>query len=182
MQIEDERRWLLTDGMPSTSTLELVRSEGFEHITQFYTPTTTGSQRFRKAVGTKGNHYTQTIKGPKNFSAGAEWEVDTEQWVYDLMQNSSIGSVEKGRTTLWIENYLYELDEFMGNCAGLVIVELEFRIPPNTEADVVKALHDEYRKCGLPGVFGENREITGDSSYSNYSLALDGIPEVVYDH
>ena len=182
MQIEDERRWLLLEGMPHPLDQELFKTERFDHIVQFYTATQRGSQRFRKAVGTNGNHYTQTIKSPKDYSAGAEWEVDTQQWVYELMLRSSIGSVEKGRTTILVDGDIYELDEFMGNCTGLVIVERELRVPAGTEASLAEAMYSSYRNARLPDIFGDNQEITGDNSYSNHNLALDGIPAITYDH
>jgi CYTH domain-containing protein len=182
VKIEDERRWLLPNGMPDLNTRAVSCVDKYEHITQFYTSTAKGTQRFRKAVGTNGNHYSTTIKAPKDFSAGAEWEVDTEQWVYELMLKSSIGAVEKSRTTLLVDGELFELDEFMGNCTGLVIVELEFHAPENADQALADMLHSEYLALELPGVFGESREITGDKSYSNYWLALNGIPDVVYDH
>lgn len=182
MKTEDERRWLLLDGMPDLGTRKVASVDHYDHITQFYIASKLGSHRFRKAVGTRGNRYTETIKGPKEFSAGPEWEVETDQWVYEMKLHDSIGTVEKTRTTTVVDGQVYEVDDFMGRCSGLVIVELEFRPPEGTKPEVVKLLRKQYHKIKLPAVFGRNLEITGDSSYSNLSLALFGIPEITYDH
>lgn len=183
MEIEDERRWLLLDGMPDLNSRKFTSVDQYDHITQFYLPTKEGTLRFRKAVGTRGNHYSQTIKGPKDYSAGPEWNVlEVEEWVFGLMQKSAIGTVEKGRTAILAQAMKFELDEFMGSCAGLVIVELEFMAPKNADPNLVELLHQQYRELELPEAFGRNIEITGDNAYGNYWLALNGIPQVVHDH
>jgi adenylate cyclase len=70
--------------------------------------------------------------------------------------------IEKTRHHVRHRGYLYEVDVFGGQLAGLVVAELE------TPEDV----SDEK----LPDWLG--REVTGESRFYNASLALGGIPEI----
>lgn len=78
------------------------------------------------------------------------------------MEHFAIGSViEKTRHLVRHGEHLYEVDEFSGAHAGLVIAELE------TERDVTDA--------DLPAWL--SREVTGVPAYYNSALALHGLPE-----
>lgn len=172
MQTEDERRWLLPDGMPDLNTREVSSVDSVEPVFQFYLSTKNGSLRFRH----KGPKYYQTIKGKKVGSKAAEWEVEIEEWVFSLMCENSIGFTQKTRTTLRANGSMFELDEFDHPLTGLVIVELEFHgVDDNPELN--EFLYQKYQKLSLPEFFGRSIEITGDSRYSNLQLALNGLPE-----
>ncbi|CAG1008857.1 MAG: CYTH domain-containing protein [Rhizobiaceae bacterium] len=69
--------------------------------------------------------------------------------------------IEKTRHHVSWRGYVYEVDVFEGDLAGLVVVELE--------------TPDEVADADLPPWLG--REVTGDSTYYNSSLALYGRPE-----
>ena len=78
------------------------------------------------------------------------------------MQAFAIGSViDKTRHDVRFGGHVYEVDVFAGALSGLILVELE---TPEEVADVE-----------LPGWLG--REITGEATYYNASLALQGRPE-----
>lgn len=68
--------------------------------------------------------------------------------------------IEKVRHHVPWRDYVYEVDVFEGDLAGLVVVELETA--------------DEVADADLPPWLG--REVTGDSAYYNSSLALFGRP------
>ncbi len=71
--------------------------------------------------------------------------------------------VEKTRRLLRLgANITAEVDEYTGDLAGLVVVEVEF-------ADEQAA-----RAFEAPAWFG--RELTGERAYANRSLACDGLP------
>lgn len=182
VKYEDERRWLLLNGMIDTHNNQIERVESIERITQFYVATKVGSLRYRTSLNQKtGKHtYTETYKAPKEFSRGAEHESEIPHWVSEMMFSSQIGSVIKTRTTLTVQGWQFELDEFCNECSGLVIVELEFRADAKMDAGLVSALHNDYLAEILPECFGHNIEITGDSSYSNYKLATTGVPNQYY--
>ncbi|WEX09377.1 CYTH domain-containing protein [Chelativorans sp. AA-79] len=78
------------------------------------------------------------------------------------MERFSLGSVvEKVRHLVSHGGHIYEVDEFCGALAGLVLAELE------TAAEVAEP--------DLPPWLG--REVTGHPAYYNASLALHGLPE-----
>lgn len=75
----------------------------------------------------------------------------------------SIGNViEKVRYEIPFEGFLWEIDVYEGNLAGLVVAEVE--------------LQSEDQQPAIPPWIG--LELTGDSAYSNQSLALYGLPEI----
>lgn len=65
------------------------------------------------------------------------------------------GRVEKYRNNIKIQSYLFEIDEFLGESAGLVIAELE--------------LESESDDFPRPPWLGE--EVTGERRYYNAALA-----------
>jgi CYTH domain-containing protein len=184
IKYEDERRWLLTEGLPDTRGSWVEKVESIQRITQFYIPTVIGSLRYRCSsdVHTGKHTYTETYKAPKEFSRGAEHESEIPVWVYDIMYPNTIGETVKTRTTLTVDGWSFELDEFLNDCKGLVIVELEFRAHTEMEDGLVEALHNDYLAYVLPECFGRSMEITGDKSYSNQQLAIHGIPQSFYTY
>ena len=98
-----------------------------------------------------------TIKGPSEGAARDEFEypIPVEDADYLLSKLRSSGLVEKKRHELVHAELLWEIDEFLGDNAGLVVAEVE--------------LEDEGQAITLPEWVGE--EVTGDPSYYNASLA-----------
>lgn len=185
VKYEDERRWLLLDPTADITPGTITK---VETIVQFYTPVASGSHRFRESYETDADgmfvatNYTTTWKGPKQGSRGPELERFIDRMVYEMELPNSIGKTEKIRTTIEISDWKFEHDHFTGDCAGLVIVELEFTHPEELAPKLVAKLHAEYMALELPECFGRNIEITGDSAYSNYQLATHGIPESFYTY
>lgn len=169
MEYEDERRWLLLDGSPNLHTNAANTVLNYQHIVQFYLPTTVGSLRFRY----NGNRCVQTIKGPRVGSKKPESNREVELWEFDLMRQSSIGEITKTRTDVVVDGYTFELDHFLGPLECLVIVELEFHPSENLKLDEVR--YKKFQQLVLPTeVFEPNIEITEDDTYSNYQLAVNG--------
>jgi len=184
VKYEDERRWLLLDGMPDTNNTDIGHIDSVDRITQFYIPVTMGSLRYRRSINVRTGKetYTEAHKAPKEFSRGAECEVEIHYWVYEARMYDAIGNTIKTRTTLTIDDWVFELDEFLGECSGLVIVELEFKCDKSVDEEVAKQLYQQYLALQLPDCFGRNIEITGDSAYSNLQLATQGMPESFYEY
>ena len=171
MPLEIERRWLLLDGEPDLSSPRAKDMSHFRDIFQFYLQTESGTLRLRRA----GQEYFMTVKGEKVGASAPEWEVPTEQWVFEKLYSSRIGYTQKTRTEVRIDGEVYELDIF-SSPAGLVIVELELHLPQDNP-NLADFLEEEFMTLVLPECFGRNIEITTDKRYSNFSLALHGLPE-----
>lgn len=97
-----------------------------------------------------------TIKGPSHGAARAEYEyaipfADAEEMLDSLCERPLI---EKTRHRIEHEGLVWEVDEFHGENAGLVVAEVEL---PRADHPVVK-----------PGWIGE--EVTSDPRYFNASL------------
>ena len=71
--------------------------------------------------------------------------------------------IEKTRHTISCEGFIWEVDAYEGELAGLVIAEVE--------------LQSETDDPSLPLWLG--REVTGDGAWSNATLAVKGLPESV---
>ena len=98
-----------------------------------------------------------TIKGHRQGIARDEYEYpipfeDAERMLDTLIQT---GIVEKNRYTIPYEGFLWEVDEFLGDNAGLVVAEIE--------------LEDEAQPFSRPEWVGE--EITSDHRYTNAALS-----------
>lgn len=98
-----------------------------------------------------------TIKGPSTADGLARAEFEYEIPVSDaeaLLKLSEPGVVEKKRYLVPWKNHTVEVDEFMGDNAGLVMAEIEVSSREET--------------VDLPGFIGE--EVTGDKRYYNSQL------------
>jgi len=99
----------------------------------------------------------------------AAWQRDEFEYPISIteaqeMEPFALGTViEKTRHLVTHRDHLYEVDEFAGALAGLVLAELE---TPEHVAD-----------ADLPPWLG--REVTGDATFYNASLALRGLPETI---
>lgn len=97
-----------------------------------------------------------TVKGPKSGISRPEFEyaipvADADQMLADLCNGPLI---EKTRYRIPFDDVVWEVDEFGGPLAGLIIAEVELRA------------HDQPFR--LPAWIG--REVTTDTAYSSASL------------
>lgn len=97
-----------------------------------------------------------TIKGSQTGISRKEWEYsipveDAEDFLENLCEKPLI---EKRRYRISYEGMLWEVDEFFGDNAGLVIAEIE--------------LESEDQQFKKPGWIGD--EVTYDSHYYNANL------------
>lgn len=98
-----------------------------------------------------------TLKGPRTGAASAEHEFPVDPALArEALARSDLAALEKIRH-LWrgADGHLWEIDEFEGPLAGLIIAEVE--------------LDDEDEDVDLPGFLG--LEVTTAKAWSSHSLA-----------
>ena len=98
-----------------------------------------------------------TIKG---VSVGAtrleyEYEIPMNE-ARELLDNFSISELSKTRYKIKFENKIWEVDEFLGANAGLIIAEIE--------------LNSEDESFDIPSWV--DKEVTGDEKYYNSNLTI----------
>ena len=153
MATEIERKFLLRE-LPAT--LRLARRQT---IKQGYLALD-GDTEVRVRTGSQPPRL--TIKSGRG-EVRTEVELDVDgQRAAELWKLTEGRRVEKTRRRLRVDGVEAEVDEYEGDLAGLVVVEVEF---PDEEAS---------RAFTPPAWFG--RELTGDDAYANRSLAADGRP------
>jgi adenylate cyclase len=154
MATEIERKFLLSEVSP---TLRLARGEA---IKQGYLALD-GDTEVRLRTGSAPPRL--TIKSGRG-AVRTEVELPVEgrdaQALWELTEGRR---VEKTRRLMRIDGVRAEVDEYGGDLAGLVVVEIEF---PDEQA---------ARAFAPPAWFG--RELTGETEYANRSLACDGLPQ-----
>lgn len=98
-----------------------------------------------------------TIKGENNGTARREYEYEIPLFEAREMLDKICQRplIEKTRYKIQHANLTWEVDEFAGDNAGLILAEVE--------------LSDENQKIELPEWIGE--EVTGDPKYFNANLA-----------
>ena len=99
-----------------------------------------------------------TIKGPGDPSGISRYEWEKEISVTEaeeLLGLCEPGIINKIRHEVQIGNHIYEVDEFLGDNAGLIIAELE--------------LSDENESFEKPDWIG--KEVTGDLRFYSSSLS-----------
>jgi len=109
-------------------------------------------------VRTKGDQGFLTIKGKSNESGTSRMEWEKEISVNDaleLLQLCEKGAIDKIRYEVKVGIHTYEVDEFLGDNAGLVVAEIE--------------LSDENEAFIKPKWLGE--EVTGTERYYNAYLS-----------
>ena len=149
MAIEIERRFLVhgTDWKKFCSTEPQPVIQGY--VAQ--------GEGFVVRVRIIGSHGKLTLKSKKHHMTHQEYEYDIPvvdaREILDTIPSSE--RIEKVRHEVVHEGKLWEIDEFLGDNAGLCIAEIE--------------LDDAEEKLSLPQWVQE--EITHDDSYSNYSLS-----------
>ncbi len=108
-------------------------------------------------VRVAGTHGFLTIKG---LSVGAtrpeyEYEIPISDAI-ELLDNFSVSELSKIRYKIVFDNKMWEVDEFLGDNAGLIVAEIELKS------------EDEQFKC--PDWV--DKEVTGDERYYNSNLTV----------
>lgn len=149
MALEIERKFLVTGDYKSLAT-------SHSHIVQGYIC----SERGRTVrVRLRDERGYLTIKGPSRDGGLSRYEFEKEI-TYDealsLLMLCEPGKVDKYRWLVPMGNHTYEVDEFLGENAGLVVAEVELRSPD-----------DPFERAPFLG-----REVTGDRRFYNSSLRV----------
>jgi len=151
MALEIERKFLV-NGEFRSEVAEAV------HIIQGYISTLPGRTVRIRIRGERGFI---TIKGMADSSGIVRYEWEKEiplSEAKELLQLCEPGVIEKTRHIIKAGKHLFEVDEFHGENAGLIIAEIEL-----SSAD------EQFRKPSWLG-----KEVTGDPRY--YNSALSGNP------
>ena len=149
MAQEIERKFLVKDGIDPAMLGTTVR------ITQGYlcrVPQRTVRVRI------KGDQGFLTIKGESSANGLTRYEWEKEIRLDDaqeLLQLCEAGIIDKWRTEVRVGKHIFEVDQFLGENAGLLLAEVEL------------AFEDE--PLILPDWLG--KEVTGDERYYNSYLA-----------
>ncbi len=108
-------------------------------------------------VRIKGDKGFITVKGIGNESGASrfEWEKEiSKEDVENLLKICEPGVIDKTRYLVEVGKHTYEVDEFYGDNAGLIVAEVE--------------LEQENESFEKPEWLGE--EVTGDAKYYNSML------------
>jgi adenylate cyclase len=154
MATEIERKFLLRKLPP---TLRLARGEA---IKQGYLALD-GDTEVRLRTGSAPPRLTiKSGRGEVRTEVELPVEGSDAQALWELTEGRRL---EKTRRLMRIDGVEAEVDEYTGDLAGLVVVEIEF--------------DDEQaaRAFTPPPWFGP--ELTGEPAYANRSLACDGLPQ-----
>lgn len=156
---ETERRFLVTVGSWDAAAEQASR----EHLIQVYLAT----ERERTVrVRLSGERAVLAVKGPSRGGTRTEIECEIPAATARAIIEGRLyagAPVEKTRSTLCIGRLVWEVDQFEGANAGLVIAEVELDREGRAEWD--RRVNRER-----PGWLG--REITGEARFMNSSLAL----------
>ena len=150
MSIEIERKYL-------------VNNDKFKSLSHKATRITQGYLNSDKArtvrVRIMGDQGFLTIKGLSDQAGLSrfEWEKEiTKEEAKALLKISEPGIIDKTRYEITVGNHIFEVDEFYGDNAGLVIAEVELE----NENEIVKK----------PDWLGE--EVTGNKKYYNSQISI----------
>lgn len=108
-------------------------------------------------VRTRDERAYLTIKGPSDAAGMTRYEFEKEitpEEAGQLFRLCEPGVIDKTRWLVECGAHVFEVDEFYGDNAGLVVAEVE--------------LHSEDEPYEKPGFIG--REVTGDRRYYNSHL------------
>lgn len=147
MPLEIERKFLVTsdawrDGAPGV------------RMAQGYLARESGRTIRVRIAGQKGF---LTIKGPVTGISRAEFEYEIPVGeARELLEMCPRPWIDKIRHERWHAGHCWEVDEFLGDNAGLVVAEIE--------------LDDAAAEFGLPEWIG--REVSDDARYFNSRLAV----------
>lgn len=118
-------------------------------------------------IRVKGDQGFITIKGKGNASGVSRYEWEKEipaEEARELLQLCEPGVIDKTRYLIRHNSHLFEVDEFHGDNAGLVVAEIE-----------LKAEDENFTR---PDWLGE--EVTGNPRYYNAMLSRD--PFTLWDN
>jgi adenylate cyclase len=102
-----------------------------------------------------------TIKGPLDGASRSEFEYEIpEDEARELLDHLCVSELSKHRYVIPCGGFDWEVDEFLGSNAGLVLAEIE--------------LPDETTAFDLPPWVGQ--EVTGDERYYNPYLSQNRFP------
>ena len=149
MATEIERKFLVVDDTYKAA------ATSKSHIVQGYICSARG--RTVRVRLRDGRAYL-TIKGPSLDGGLSRYEFEKEISPDEgqaLLGLCEPGVIDKVRWLVPCDGHVYEVDEFAGDNAGLVVAEVE--------------LQSESESIALPPFIG--REVTGDSRYYNSNLA-----------
>jgi adenylate cyclase len=146
MSVEIERKFLVTDDRWKSLASGVLLRQGY---------LSSNAERIVR-VRIEGDGAMLTIKGRSVGATRGEWEYpiplsDAEQFLDSLCERPII---EKKRYRIAFEGMTWEVDEFMGDNAGLVVAEIE--------------LESEDQAFAKPDWVGA--EVTHDARYFNSSL------------
>lgn len=149
MSLEIERKFLTA----SEAWRDEVRAPGLLYRQSYLLAENGRTVRVRQA----GESAWLTIKGPTIGISRAEFEypIPVADAVEMLATLCPGGVVEKTRHLVWLEGFCFEVDEFAGENAGLIIVEIELPVP----------------EAVFPRPAWLGREVTGERRYYNSHLA-----------
>jgi len=146
MPVEIERKFLVRD--------EAWRSlgEATYYCQGYLNSDSNNTVRIRVA----GDRAMLTVKGPTRGTRRAEFEYEVPvAHAKEMLELCKEPPVEKRRTKIPFEGFVWEVDEFLGANRGLILAEVE--------------LETEDQQFAIPDWIGE--EVTGDVRYYNSRLA-----------
>ena len=155
MALEIERKFLVENGGWRAAV------EESRHIVQAYVALD-GDVSLRVRI-TNGEKARLTVKVGQNSMTRDEFEYSIPLDDARKMVANSSRLVRKTRHIVSYEGFVWEVDVYEGALAGLVIAEVE--------------MQSEAADPALP--FWIGREVTGDRAWSNATLAVKGLPEIV---
>lgn len=164
-KLEKERRFLIKLPLNDAARQTLSHATPIDIKQTYLIPDEgSGTERVRsssiKLWKNTFRHFTHTKKVFVSSGVNEEDEKDVSEGTYDLLIRAFDPDripIEKTRYIIVWDKRDFELDIFHGVNEGLVILEIE--------------LEDIQEKLTFPNYFEIVKEITGDNTYSNYSLA-----------
>jgi CYTH domain-containing protein len=130
-------------------------------IIQGYAITEPGELRLREEGGV---NFVMTVKDDGDL-ARQEWSASVPRWVFEVLWRKTEGRrIRKLRRLVKHHDLTLEVDEYMGELAGLFVLEVEFP----TEAAAA-----EFEP---PWWARDARDVTHISAYKNKRLAVYGAP------
>ncbi len=150
MPLEIERKYLLKNDSWRDDT-----HQGTEYVQGYIFSSKEKSVRARVAGDKAFITIKASIDGSSTTRLEYEYEIPLDEAKEMLAKLCSEGKIEKTRYKINQEDLVWEIDEFKGANAGLILAEIE--------------LEDENRTFALPDWLGE--EVTSDVKYLNSNLA-----------
>lgn len=160
-RVEIERKWRLAK-LPSEIEYSSYQEVPAVKIEQAYLVAEREVEfRLRRA----GSQYFITRKRGNGFQREEKENKISQQTFWELVASLTEGNlIKKWRFRYKFNGHCLEFDQFEGDLAGLVLLEVEFES------------EEESSLFTLPEWVGDAEEVTGQLEYSNKMLALQGWP------